>query len=105
MTERERLPQRRHCETFALEAGGLAYMASFSRFGDGRLAEVFLSNHKSGSAADTAARDSAVVASLALQHGVNLDTLRRSLLRDARGVASGPLGVALDAIAAMEKAQ
>jgi hypothetical protein len=49
------------------------------------------------------ARDSAVAASLALQFGCPLETLRRALLRDAHGVASSPLGVALDIIAESDK--
>jgi hypothetical protein len=102
MSERKRLDNRRASETFTLEVLGLTYMATFSCFPDGRVAEIFLSNHKSGSAADTAARDSAVVASLALQHGVPLETLRKSLLRDSHGNASGPLGCALDYISERE---
>ena len=99
---RQRLPNRRASLTFPIEASGLAYTVTLSRFPGGEIGEVFLSNHKQGSAADTAARDSAVVASLALQHGVPLDVLRKALLRDSRGVASGPLGVALDMIATMD---
>jgi hypothetical protein len=56
-------------------------------------------NHKTCSAADTAARDSAVVGSIALQFGAALETIRKALCRDARGNASGPLGIALDRIA------
>lgn len=99
---RRRLPNRRSCETFQIEANAMAFTVSFSRFEDGSLAEIFLSNHKTGSHADTAARDSAVVASIALQHGVDIETLRRSLLRDSQGNASGPLGAALDAICRLE---
>ena len=99
MTERRHLPNRRASETFAFDWPGMDFVATISRFDDGALGEIFLSNGRVNSHADTAARDSAVVASLALQHGVSLDTLRRSLLRDARGIASGPLGVALDLIA------
>jgi hypothetical protein len=96
---RQLLPNRRASETFELEVAGMKYRATVSRFADGRLAEIFLTNHKVGSHADTAARDSAVVASLALQHGVPLETIRRALLRDASGKASGPLGTALDELA------
>jgi hypothetical protein len=99
MQRRERLPNRRHSETFNLECNGLAYTATISRFADGRLAEIFLTNHKAGSQADANARDSAVVASLALQHGVPLDVIRRALLRDSHGRPSTPLGAALDIIA------
>jgi hypothetical protein len=41
----------------------------------------------------------AVIASIALQHGVPLETIRRALLRDPRGQPSSPLGAALDLIA------
>jgi ribonucleoside-diphosphate reductase alpha chain len=93
---RERLPSRRGCETFEITVGGLVYRATVARYADGRLAEIFLSNHKYGSATDVAARDSAVLCSLALQHGVTLSTIRHAILRDADGTASGPLGAALD---------
>jgi ribonucleoside-diphosphate reductase alpha chain len=98
MTERVRLPNCRLAETFSIEYRGLSYTATISRFSDVRIAEIFLSNHKGGSQADANARDSAVVCSLALQHGVPLDTIRKALLRDTRGNAETPLGAALDAI-------
>lgn len=97
--ERERLANRRGSETFDFECGNFHYVATISRFADGRLAEIFIGNGKAGSSLDTAAKDSAVVCSIALQHGVPLDVIRHALLRDARGVASSPLGVALDRLA------
>jgi ribonucleoside-diphosphate reductase alpha chain len=100
MTARERLPDRRTSETFAFQCGTMNYVATISRFDDGRLAEIFLTNHKIGSDADAAARDSAVVCSIALQHGTSVETIRHALLRDGHGVASSPLGVALDLITA-----
>jgi len=69
MSERRRLPNRRACETFAFECNGLDYTASISFFPNGELAEIFLSNAKAGSHSDGAAKDSEVVASIALQHG------------------------------------
>src|SRR5438105_4669201 len=70
---RERLPHRRLGETFELEVGGLRYTATIGRFPDGRIGEIFLSNHKNNSAADTNARDSAIVCSIALQYGADLE--------------------------------
>jgi len=93
---RRRLPNRRLAETFDLEVGGLRYVASIGRFADGALAEVFLTNGKCGSDADTAARDGAVVASIALQYGVPLEVIRHALMRNRDGSACGPLGAALD---------
>jgi hypothetical protein len=75
------------------------FTATVSRFADGRLAEIFITNHKSGSDADTAARDSAIVCSIALQFGADVETIRKALCRDSRGNASGSLGVALDMLA------
>jgi hypothetical protein len=99
MTARRRLPNRRASVSFNFEVAGLRYSCTASKFDDGQIGEIFLNNHKTNSAADCNARDSAVVASLALQHGVPLDTIRKALMRDSRGRASGPLGEALDLIA------
>jgi len=96
---RERLPNRRASKTFALECNGLHYLATVSQFADGRLAEIFISNAKVGSHSDAAAKDCAVVASIALQHGVPVNVICHALLRDAQGKASSPLGVALDVVA------
>jgi hypothetical protein len=60
---RERLANRRASESFSFRCNGMPYAATVSRFGDGRLAEIFLTNGKAGS--DAAARDSAVVGSIA----------------------------------------
>jgi hypothetical protein len=96
---RERLADRRECEGFDLEALGLRFHATIGRYGDGRLAEVFLTNHKAGSMAGVLASDSAVLCSLLLQHGVSVDLIRRALMRDPRGNASSPLGRVLDQLA------
>jgi hypothetical protein len=69
--QRERLPNRRIGEMFELEVAGLRYTATVGRFSDGRVGEIFLSNHKSNSAADTNARDSAIVCSIAFQCGAD----------------------------------
>jgi ribonucleoside-diphosphate reductase alpha chain len=96
---RSRLPNRRSTETFEIRVGTLRYTVSIGRFVNGTLAELFITNGKAGSDSDTAARDSAIVASIALQHGVPVDTLRSALMRNRDGSACGPLGAALDAIA------
>jgi hypothetical protein len=96
---RERLSNRRPALTFDLEVGGLRYTATVGRFHDGRIGEVFLNNRRSNSAADVNARDAAIACSFALQHGADIETIRKALCRDARGIASSPLGAALDRIA------
>ena len=96
---RSRLPARRASETFGFQRNGQHYLATVSFFSDGRLAEIFLSTAKAGSNSDSAAKDSAVVASIALQYGVPLEIISHALLREASGLASSPLGQALDLIA------
>ena len=95
---RRRLPNRRATITFGFEVAGLRYTCTYSQFGSGELAGLFLQNSKPSSQSDTNARDSAVAASLALQFGCPLEVLRGAVLRNARGEASSPLGAALDKI-------
>jgi hypothetical protein len=77
MSARERLPDRRTSTTFAFDCGPHRYLATVS----------------------AVAKDSAVVSSIALRHGVLVDVIRKALLRDGQGAASSPLGTALDLIA------
>jgi hypothetical protein len=97
---RERLPDRREHTLVTFEtANGFRYVAGLGFFPDGRLAEVFLNADKIGTAIETAAHDSAVVVSLALQHGVPPDTIRHALTRNGNGEANGPLSTLLDLLA------
>jgi hypothetical protein len=96
---RRRLSDRRGSITFTLEVGGPRFTATASRFDDGSLGEIFLQNHKADSTAGIMASDAAIAASLALQFGCPMETLRKALCRDTRGNATGPLGVALDTLA------
>ena len=99
---RQRLPDRRASTVFCFECNSLRYTASASWFDDGRLGEVFVSNHRADSHADSCARDAAILASIALQFGAPLDVLRRALLRDSQGCPSTPIGCALDLLADKE---
>lgn len=99
MSPRERLTHRRSHETIDLEHGQFSYKAGVGRFEDGRIAEVFLTAAKSGTVIESWARDSAIIASLALQHGVRVDTLRHALSRDESGRPSTPLALLLDLLA------
>ena len=96
---RERLPNRRASITLNFQCGPHHYTATISYFpGTNRLAEIFLGNGRAGSDVDAASKDSAIFASLCLQHSVPVETIRKALLRDPRDVASSPLGIALDLI-------
>jgi hypothetical protein len=93
---RRQLPNRRGHELLSFEHGGIHYTAGVGRFENGDLAEIFLNAHKHGTAVDVSARDAAIAASLLLQHGCHVDTLRKGLTRNSDGSASGALARALD---------
>jgi hypothetical protein len=90
VANRERLRNRRAAEMFDFEHGGRRWTATVSRFPDRRVAEIFLDTPKVSSIGELAA-EAAIVASLALQSGCPLETLRHAL--DGRD--AGPLGAAL----------
>ncbi len=97
MMARDRLPDRRKAELLEFSHGGRRWTAAISRFADGRVAEIFVDNCKASPLADMA-RESALLASLALQHGCPLEVLRHALA----GRDVGPLGAALALIAEAE---
>jgi hypothetical protein len=88
MTERERLPDRRGAELVDFEHEGRRWTATFGRFANGRIAELFIDGSKEAPIVELA-QESAIVASLALQGGCALETLRHALA--GRGV--GPLAL------------
>jgi hypothetical protein len=100
---RRRLNNRRASENLTFECDGLRFTATASYFENGKLAEVFLNNHKAGNQVDTNARDSAIVLSFALQHGADANAIRKALCRDSQGRASGPLGAVLDLLLDQER--
>jgi ribonucleoside-diphosphate reductase alpha chain len=92
------LPNRRPHELLNFEHAGFRFIVGVGRFDDGTLAELFLNCSKAGTPVDVAARDSAIVASLALQHGATAEKLRHALTRNGDGSAGGPLAAALDLV-------
>lgn len=94
------VPNRRQCEVFTFEHNGIAFSGSVSRRQeDWKLVEVFLDGGRIGSAIQAVARDTAVAASLALQGGIPLETLRAALTRNDDNTPAGPLGALLDLVA------
>ena len=99
MTARQRLPNRRMATTFDLQVAGLNYKVTIGRFpGNDLPAEIFISNHRSNSAADVAARDCGILISLLLQHGCDAQTIAHALSRNTDGSASGVAAAVLDKI-------
>ena len=97
---RERLANRRASLFFDFESMGMRFTASVSHFPDGRIAELFVDNHKAGSSIGTLVRDAAIIFSFAVQHGADPEAIRRALGRDSNGHALGPIAEALDRILA-----
>ena len=90
---RQRLQNRRPHWLYRFESGGQVYTGGIGRFEDGRIAEIFINGSKVGSTAEANAQDAAIVASLALQHGCPLETIRHALARS--GGSAGPLATLL----------
>jgi hypothetical protein len=78
---------------YRFECYGQIYTGGIGRFDDGRIGEIFINGSKVGTAAETNAQDAAIVASLALQHGCPIETIRHALARS--GGATGPLATLL----------
>ena len=88
--QREKLPNRRASESFQFEHQSIAYTATISRYGDGRLAKIFIDHSKPNSQIAEHANDAAVLASLLLQNHITAAAIKHSI--------SGPLSTALDLI-------
>ncbi len=97
---RRRLPNRRPHLAINFESDGVRYVVGIGTYENGAIAEIFLNTvRRYGTTASVAAGDAAVAASLALQHGCPIDTLRHAVIRNPDGSALGVLGAALDLIA------
>lgn len=95
---RATLPQRRRQETFDLDHGGQRYSVSIGLDGNGEIGEVFVQAHKRASDIEAAARDAAILISLAMQHGVPLAQLREGVTRGVQGEPASVIGAVLDAM-------
>lgn len=107
MMSRQALPQRRYSETFNVvfpPGSSKTYAVTLGCYSDGKIGEVFLTSHSHvGSQADLAARDTAILISMALQHGAPLKGLSRAMTHDANGRPEGLAGVVLPLLLEWEK--
>jgi len=102
MTDRRELPMRRRSETFEIDFGGLSksHTVTVGYYDDGRPGEVFISGGKSGEQVEAIARDGAVLLSMALQHGVALETIQHAITRDSQDAPQSIIGVVVDRLIA-----
>jgi len=94
------LPQRRYGETFEMyhEGQNTPFAITFGFFADKTIGEVFINGAKTGSAMEGVTHDGAVLLSLAIQHGVPLDTISRAISRNADGKAMTIIGAVVDSM-------
>ena len=102
---RDRLPNRRTCETFAFQhehPGGatVELLCTLGYYADGRIGEVFFAtDHHVGTQLDVALKDACILLSFALQHGAEVAKIRAAMTRDAQGRPEGIMGTLLDLLA------
>ena len=117
MTARTRLPNRRPSHVETLEAAGQKFTACIGFDpGTGQPREVFLDGGKGGSQFDGILADAATVISIALQYGVPIHALAKSVGRSpnlatmpgssdqliAGNHAASPIGAAVDLLCSFE---
>lgn len=96
---RRQLPSRRQCSVHEFELDGHSCVVTLGYYADGTPGEVFLTSGKSGSTIDAVLSDAAILASLALQHGVPPETLAKSMGRRTRRRRASVVGAAMDILA------
>lgn len=99
---RERLPNRRAAFVYEYRHNDQCYVAHVGRYGDhenGRIGEIFVTSQKTGTHIDTTVRATSTMASIAMQYGADLDTLRLALPRDEEGRPMEAVGEVMDLIA------
>lgn len=99
---REILPNRRLNETQTFARDGISITMTVGFKADGTPGEIFLSADRADSMLDVLMSDAAIIASLALQNGVPIQQIAHALKRDKFGIASSPIGAAIDRISKLE---
>ncbi len=93
---RNPLPQRRDSETIDFRFWNQPLSMTVGYYDDGTPGEVFIDGGKTGQDVQSTARDAAVVLSIALQHGMPLDTIRHAVTRNGSGEPGSVLGAIVD---------
>ena len=103
--KREQLPLRRNSLSVTLKFQGEKYDVTIGYYSDGRPGEIFINriltktSAKVGTLLDGVCRDSAILMSLAIQHGTDLFTIRHAITRDGDGEPSTIVGYVVDYLA------
>lgn len=103
--QRQRLPNRRACETFEIEVANMRLTATIGFDPIGQPREIFMTAGKAGSGLAAILADAAVTISIALQCGIPPAALAKSVARlpetvDGPATApASPIGAVLDLLA------
>ena len=89
---RNRIPNRRRRTPISFELNGHVYTGGAGHYPSGEIGELFLSAGKTGTDLAISIAESCIAASLAIQYGCPIETLRDALLKDDSGKAAGALG-------------
>jgi len=100
MSERRRLPNRRPVEIIDTEFRRRRYAVLIGRFEDGTVAECFCEPAKVGNDGAEDSRDCGILVSLALQHGVPIETMQSAVSRIEQGRPASLTGHLVDLLAA-----
>lgn len=98
------LPQRRYSETFNLSFASEKYQVTVGFYDNGAPGEVFINRIRDKAAAklgeqlECVCRDSAILLSLALQHGVSVETIKHAITRNGAGEPSTIVGAIIDCL-------
>jgi len=97
-------PNRRASETITFKWPSYSlraptYFVSSSKSDSGTIYEIFVASARPSSPMADVIRDASIIISLALQHGVHIDTLRHSITRLNDNSAASIIGAALDLVA------
>ena len=84
----------------AFEHDGKFFVGAYGVNSAGQVRELWLNMRKGHSFLDGVVAGSAIAASLGLQHGLSLTTLRHALRRDPHGAPQCPLGALIDRVIA-----
>jgi hypothetical protein len=97
-TRRHLLPARRHSETFTMRFWNQDWSVTVGYYEDDvTVGEVFVNATKNpGTELESQCRDTAILFSLCIQHGVPLDTITGALTRNQNGSASAIMGAIAD---------
>lgn len=99
----EKLPNRRNSVTLKFYCDQVKYHATVTLDDKGVPLEVFFDAGKVGSAAHIAAKDLAVVTSIALRYGTPIDVIAEALSQERDGTPIGPLGILLKELRDMQR--